>query len=293
MEITWNDSVTFSENFWRVSLSDTIFVTYSDLDINNDGTLYLAAAEGKKITLASSGLETSGTTYLGRDVAGKTGSGMLVVQKSDTITSVFTPAQVAGSSKLVYCSVSYNSITALTDAENALAPTAQGMTVTYSGTDVYSITGMTLQNFVYKASEGANLMLTDTQVDSGCSFSVGNGTITLNKVNVLWVISEDIATATELTYTLNLSSLFHCTVEGNVDITLSSAAVDALYNAGYRSVNFNFGDANVGSLDSVSLNNLNIISGSGSSAVFSLPEPSTGLFFLLSLSLPLLRRRRS
>ena len=293
MEITWNDSVTFSENFWRVSLSDTIFVTYSDLDINNDGTLYLAAGKDKKITLASSGLETSGTTYLGCDAAGKTGSGMLVVQKSDTITSVFTPAQVAGSSKLVYCSVSYNSITALTDAENALAPTAQGMTVTYSGTDVYSITGMTLQNFVYEASGNANLTLTDTQVDSGCSFSVGNGTITLNKVNVLWAISDDITPPTAgLTYTLNLSSLFHCTVEGNVDITLSSAAVDALYNAGYRSVNFNFGDANVGSLDSVSLNNLNIISGSGSSAVFSLPEPSTGLFFLLSLSLPLLHRRR-
>lgn len=292
MEITWNDSVTFSENFWRVSLSDTIFVTYSDLDINNDGTLYLAAGKDKKITLASSGLKTSGTTYLGRDAAGRIGSGMLVVQKSDTITSVFTPAQVAGSSKLVHCSVSYNSITALTDAENALAPTAQGMTVTYSGTDVYSITGMTLQDFVYEASGNANLTLTDTQVNSGCSFSVGNGTITLNKVNVLWVISEDIATATELTYTLNLSSLFHCTVEGNVDITLSSAAVDALYNAGYRSVNFNFGDANVSRLGAVSLNNLNIISGSGSSAVFSLPEPSTGLFFLLSLSLPLLRRRR-
>ncbi|MCI7698995.1 MAG: IdeS/Mac family cysteine endopeptidase [Akkermansia sp.] len=292
MEITWNDSVTFSENFWRVSLSDTIFVTYSDLDINNDGTLYLAAGKDKKITLASSGLKTSGTTYLGRDAAGRIGSGMLVVQKSDTITSVFTLAQVAGSSKLVHCSVSYNSITALTDAENALAPTAQGMTVTYSGTDVYSITGMTLQDFVYEASGNANLTLTDTQVNSGCSFSVGNGTITLNKVNVLWVISEDIATATELTYTLNLSSLFHCTVEGNVDITLSSAAVDALYNAGYRSVNFNFGDANVSRLGAVSLNNLNIISGSGSSAVFSLPEPSTGLFFLLSLSLPLLRRRR-
>lgn len=292
MEITWNDSVTFSENFWRVSLSDTIFVTYSDLDINNDGTLYLAAGKDKKITLASSGLKTSGTTYLGRDAAGRIGSGMLVVQKSDTITSVFTPAQVAGSSKLVHCSVSYNSITALTDAENALAPTAQGMTVTYSGTDVYSITGMTLQDFVYEASGNANLTLTDTQVNSGCSFSVGNGTITLNKVNVLWVISEDIATATELTYTLNLSSLFHCTVEGNVDITLSSAAVDALYNAGYRSVNFNFGDANVSRLGAVSLNNLNIISGSGSSAVFSLPEPSTGLFFLLSLSLPLLHRRR-
>ena len=219
---------------------------------------------------------------------------MLVVQKSDTVTSVFTPAQVAGSSKFVHCSVSYNSITALTDAENALAPTAQGMAITYSGTDAYSIQGMVLQDFAYVASGGADLALTDTQVDSSCSFSVGNGTITLNKVNVLWVISEDIASPTTgLTYTMNLSSLFHCTVTGDLDIILSSAAVDALYNAGYRSVNFNFGEANADSLNSVSLNNLDLISGSGGSSVFSLPEPSTSLFFLLSLSLPLLRRRRS
>lgn len=290
MEIAWNDSVTFSENTFKVSFSEGATISGSDFDIVNSGNLYLAADEGKNITLGSSGLYSAGTTYLGCDTEGKIGAGTLVVQKSDTVTSVFTPAQVAGSSKLVYCSVSYNSITALADAEGALAPTAQGMTVTYSGTDAYSIKGMALQDFAYVAEGGADLALTDTQVDSGCSFSVGSGTITLNNVEVLWTIPEGYTTG--LTYTLDLSTLFHCTVVGDLSITLPGANTDDLFNAGYRYININFGAADVSSLDSVSVNNLKIVSGSGSTSVYYIPEPATSLLTLLALALPALRRRR-
>lgn len=290
MEITWNDSVTFSENTFKVSFSEGAIISGSDFDIVNSGNLYLAADEGKNITLGSSGLYSAGTTYLGCDTEGKTGAGTLVVQKSDTVTSVFTPAQVAGSSKLVYCSVSYNSITALADAEDALAPTAQGMTVTYSGTDAYSIKGMALQDFAYVAEGGADLALTDTQVGSSCSFSVGSGTITLNNVEVLWTIPEGYTTG--LTYTLDLSTLFHCTVVGDLSITLPGANTDDLFNAGYRYININFGGADVSSLNSVSVNNLKIVSGSGSTSVYYIPEPATSLLTLLALALPALRRRR-
>lgn len=290
MEIAWNDSVTFSENTFKVSFSEGATISGSDFDIVNSGNLYLAADEGKNITLGSSGLYSAGTTYLGCDTEGKPGAGTLVVQKSDTVTSVFTPAQVAGSSKLVYCSVSYNSITALADAEDALAPTAQGMTVTYSGTDAYSIKGMALQDFAYVAEGGADLALTDTQVDSSCSFSVGSGTITLNNVEVLWTIPEGYTTG--LTYTLDLSTLFRCTVTGNLSITLPGADTDDLFNAGYRYIDINFGAADVSSLDSVSVNNLKIVSGSGSTSVYYIPEPATSLLTLLALALPALRRRR-
>lgn len=290
MEITWNDSVTFSENTFKVSFSEGAIISGSDFDIVNSGNLYLAADEGRNITLGSSGLYSAGTTYLGCDTEGKTDAGTLVVQKSDTVTSVFTPAQVAGSSKLVYCSVSYNSITALADAEDALAPTAQGMTVTYSGTDAYSIKGMALQDFAYVAEGGADLALTDTQVDSSCSFSVGSGTITLNNVEVLWTIPEGYTTG--LTYTLDLSTLFRCTVTGNLSITLPGADTDDLFNAGYRYININFGEANVDSLGSVSVNNLKIVGGSGSTSVYYIPEPATSLLTLLALALPALRRKR-
>lgn len=290
MEIAWNDSVTFSENTFKVSFSEGATIFGSDFDIVNSGNLYLAADEGKNITLGSSGLYSAGTTYLGCDTKGKPGAGTLVVQKSDTVTSVFTPAQVAGSSKLVYCSVSYNSITALADAEDALAPTAQGMTVTYSGTDAYSIKGMALQDFAYVAEGGADLALTDTQVDSSCSFSVGSGTITLNNVEVLWTIPEGYSTG--LTYTLDLSTLFHCTVVGDLSITLPGANTDDLFNAGYRYIDINFGAADVSSLGSVSVNNLKIVSGSGSTSVYYIPEPATSLLTLLALALPALRRRR-
>ena len=292
MEITWNDRVTFSENKYEAPFPglEEATIAGSDFDIVNSGNLYLAADEGKNITLGSSGLYSSGTTYLGCDTEGKTGAGTLVVQKSDTVTSVFTPAQVAGSSKLVYCSVSYNSITALADAEAALAPTAQGMTVTYSGADAYSIEGMALQDFAYVASGGADLALTDTQVDSSCSFSVGSGTITLNNVEVLWTIPEGYTTG--LTYTLDLSTLFHCTVVGDLSITLPGADTDDLFNAGYRYININFGEANVDSLGSVSVNNLKIVGGSGSTSVYYIPEPATSLLTLLALALPALRRRR-
>lgn len=292
MEITWNDSVTFSENKYEAPFPglEGAIISGSDFDIVNSGNLYLAADEGKNITLGSSGLYSAGTTYLGCDTEGKTGAGTLVVQKSDTVTSVFTPAQVAGSSKLVYCSVSYNAITALADAEDALAPTAQGMTVTYSGTDAYSIKGMALQDFAYVAEGGADLALTDTQVDSSCSFSVGSGTITLNHVEVLWTIPEGYTTG--LTYTLDLSALFRCTVTGNLSITLPGADTDDLFNAGYRYININFGEANVDSLGSVSVNNLKIVGGSGSTSVYYIPEPATSLLTLLALALPALRRRR-
>ncbi|MCI6980807.1 MAG: IdeS/Mac family cysteine endopeptidase [Akkermansia muciniphila] len=292
MEITWNGSVTFSENQYKAPFPgfEGATISSSDFDIVNSGNLYLAADEGKNITLSSLGLHSSGTTYLGCDTEGKTGAGTLVVQKSDTVTSVFTPAQVAGSSKLVYCSVSYNSITALADAEGALAPTAQGMTVTYSGADAYSIKGMALQDFAYIASGGADLALTDTQVDSSCSFSVGSGTITLNNVEVLWTIPEGYTTG--LTYTLDLSTLFRCTVTGNLSITLPGADTDDLFNAGYRYININFGEANVDSLGSVSVNNLKIVGGSGSTSVYYIPEPATSLLTLLALALPALRRRR-
>lgn len=292
MEITWNDSVTFSENKYEAPYPglEGAIISGSDFDIVNSGNLYLAADEGKNITLGSSGLYSAGTTYLGCDTEGKTGAGTLVVQKSDTVTSVFTPAQVAGSSKLVYCSVSYNSITALADAEDALAPTAQGITVTYSGTDAYSIKGMALQDFAYVAEGGADLALTDTQVDSSCSFSVGSGTITLNNVEVLWTIPEGYTTG--LTYTLDLSTLFHCTVVGDLSITLPGANTDDLFNAGYRYININFGEADVSSLDSVSVNDLKIVSGSGSTSLYYIPEPATSLLTLLALALPALRRRR-
>ncbi|MDD6813834.1 MAG: IdeS/Mac family cysteine endopeptidase [Akkermansia muciniphila] len=292
MEITWNGSVTFSENKYKAPLPvlEGATIAGSDFDIVNSGNLYLAAGEGRYITLGSSGLYSAGTTYLGCDAEGKTGAGTLVVQKSDTVTSVFTPAQVAGSSKLVYCSVSYNSITALANAEGALAPTAQGMTVTYSGADAYSIKGMALQDFAYVASGGADLALTDTQVDSSCSFSVGSGTITLNNVEVLWTIPEGYTTG--LTYTLDLSTLFRCTVTGDLSITLPGADTDDLFNAGYRYININFGEANVDSLGSVSVNNLKIVGGSGSTSVYYIPEPATSLLTLLALALPALRRRR-
>ncbi|MGN0873752.1 MAG: IdeS/Mac family cysteine endopeptidase [Akkermansia sp.] len=292
MEITWNDSVTFSENGYEAPFPglEGAIISGPDFDIVNSGNLYLAADEGKNITLGSLGLYSAGTTYLGCDTEGKTGAGTLVVQKSDTVTSVFTPAQVAGSRKLVYCSVSYNSITALADAEGALAPAAQGMTVTYSGTDAYSIKGMALQDFAYVAEGGANLELTDTQVDSSCSFSVGSGTITLNHVEVLWTIPEGYTTG--LTYTLDLSTLFHCTVVGDLSITLPGADTDDLFNAGYRYINLNFGGADVSSLDSVSVNNLKIVSGSGSTSLYYIPEPATSLLTLLALALPALRRRR-
>ncbi len=292
MEITWNDSVTFSENKYEAPYPglEGAIISGSDFDIVNSGNLYLAADEGRNITLGSSGLYSAGTTYLGCDTEGKTDAGTLVVQKSDTVTSVFTPAQVAGSSKLVYCSVSYNSITALADAEEALAPTAQGMTVTYSGTDAYSIKGMALQDFAYVAEGGADLALTDTQVGSSCSFSVGSGTITLNNVEVLWTIPEGYTTG--LTYTLDLSALFRCTVVGDLSITLPGANTDDLFNAGYRYIDINFGAADVSSLGSVSVNNLKIVSGSGSTSVYYIPEPATSLLTLLALALPALRRRR-
>ncbi|MCI7004286.1 MAG: IdeS/Mac family cysteine endopeptidase, partial [Akkermansia muciniphila] len=292
MEITWNGGVTFSENKYEAPLpgQEGATISGSDFDIVNSGNLYLAADEGKNITLSSLGLHSSGTTYLGCDAEGKTGAGTLVVQGANTVTSVFTPAQVAGSSKFVHCSVSYNSITALTDAENAPAPTAQGMTVTYSGTEAYSIQGMALQDFAYVASGGADLALTDTQVDSSCSFSVGSGTITLNNVEVLWTIPEGYTTG--LTYTLDLSTLFRCTVTGDLSITLPGADTDDLFNAGYRYININFGEANVDSLGSVSVNNLKIVGGSGSTSVYYIPEPATSLLTLLALVLPVLRRRR-
>ena len=154
----------------------------------------------------------------------------------------------------------------------------------------HTLKGVKLENVQF-ASSLTLLELTDVEFDDACMFSVGaEGTIVLNDA-LLCVTLPELGTGNEGVLYLDCTQLFHCTVEGDLKLSLDTAAVRA---AGYSGLQLDFGsDANYETL-TLNMNGATYTGNVGSMATFDVvPEPATTTLSLLALAALASRRRRA
>lgn len=251
MEIVWNDSFTSSGN--NVSIRNG-----EDADIVNTGTLYLAAEEGHSLTL-SSALDSYGTTYLGSDAAGTTGSGTL------QLTSTVLSTGEGETAEIVNCSVTESGIEALSTSQTA-----------------------TLRNLDILVSDGGSYSLTSLNLSQDCSVTAG--TLTLSNVSLTYDATPE---SSALSYTIDLSKVFSGAISGDLHVNLSSSLLQSLYSMDCKEITVAFGDKTELEEDSsVSLNNGYRVSGGSGSVTFLLPEPGSATLALFALAAACVRRRR-
>ena len=154
----------------------------------------------------------------------------------------------------------------------------------------HTLKGVKLENVQF-ASSLTLLELTDVEFDDACMFSVGaEGTIVLNDA-LLCVTLPELGTGNEGVLYLDCTQLFHCTVEGDLKLSLDTAAVRA---AGYSGLQLDFGsDANYETL-TLNMNGATYTGNVGTMATFDVvPEPATATLSLLALAALASRRRRA
>lgn len=260
MEIAWNDSFSSSGNTASVNYGSFV-LTSSDSDILNAGTLYLAAEEGKSLTLGN-GLYNKGITYLGRDIAGTTGTGTLNI--ASTVLSAGSAE--GGVAELVSCSVTGTGIEGLETTKTA---TLRNLDILTTGTD-------------------SSYSLTSLNLCQDCSVSAA--ALTLSDVVLVY---DDTVTARALCYTVDVTSVFSGAVSGDVQVQLSNSLLAALYAQNCLEVTVDFGEeATLQSDSDVSLNNGYRTAKTDHTVTFVLPEPATAALSLFALSALACRRRR-
>lgn len=157
--------------------------------------------------------------------------------------------------------------------------------------DEFSIADVQMQN-VHFSADLATLMLTNVSFDENCTFTVGaDGRIVLSDA----VVNVGLSELGEVgIYTVDLSELFQCSVEGELTLSLDTAA---LLDAGYTGVQVDFGASSTENYTGLSLS-LNGASYDGmvdnvAGFTFTVPEPATGALSLLALAALVARRRRA
>ena len=157
--------------------------------------------------------------------------------------------------------------------------------------EIYGINHVTLQGVHFSAAL-VTLTLTDVSFDTDCSFSVGaEGSILLSDATLRLTLPE---AGNGGIYRVDLSHLFQCTVEGDLNFDVDT---EALVAAGYTGVELDFGsdaDEDYSNL-TLSMAGATYKGTEGNVAGFTLPtipEPSTATLSLLALAALASRRRR-
>ena len=157
--------------------------------------------------------------------------------------------------------------------------------------EAYGISGVAMEN-VHFSAELATLTLANVSFDTDCSFSVGaEGSIILSDATLRITLPE---AGDGGIYRVDLSHLFQCTVEGDLNFDVDT---EALVAAGYTGVELDFGsdaDEDYSNL-TLSMDGATYEGTEGNVAGFTLPtipEPSTATLSLLALAALASRRRR-
>lgn len=293
VSIRGNGNVTFSGNTGEggndiynsangiVNIADNGSVTFigeggkaakENVSVVNEGELYLAAGEGKRITFQNSALETTGKTYIGRDKSNWSedtdGTVMFTAAAGSSVSIQANPDAALSYATLEKLSVSANTIAgAGTGADSGVVRNAL----------ITSLGGLTMNNL--------NLDTTDTVN------SLGSGFTNLDGV-VLTLTNDDM-----VNNTFDLTNVF----TGN--LTLSNVVFDlsqtSLTEADLKGITFDLSKA-YASLDQLDLylktaQRTVSFATAGSTvllAISPLPEPTTGTLSLLALVGLAARRRR-
>lgn len=193
-----------------------------------------------------------------------------------------------------------NDITAVMSGVSVNANGIQGNVLGASMKDVWmlhpldaaSIADVQMQN-VHFSADLATLTLTNVSFDEACSFSVGEeGRIVLSDAVVNISLPEELGEGG--IYTVDLSELFQCSVEGELTFSLDT---EALLTAGYTGVQVDLGSSATEDYTglTVYMNGASYDGMEGNVAGFTLtvPEPATSTLSLLALAAMAARRRRA
>lgn len=272
---------TAAETYVTFSGSKEINVT---MDTNGKGVFHVTLDDenldaGSTVTVNSSisatGLTvTEGTTALLKNTT--TLDGSTLHGQGDT------PATLSG-------------VQTTADGMVGLGSTAQAKDLWIEGLEeVYEISGVEMQNVHFSTEmEAVTLLLTNVSFDGQSSFSVGEaGTIILSGAVVQLSLPE---LGEGGVFTVNLSGLFQCKVEGELTFSLDT---QALLSAGYTGVDIDFGSSPTEDYSglAVYMNGASLSSSSGNTHSFTLntvPEPATAALSLLALATMTARRRRA
>ena len=116
------------------------------------------------------------------------------------------------------------------------------------------------------------------------------GSISLDGV-LLNIILPELADNADGVLELDCSNLFHCVVNGEMDLVLDVSTEELLAD-GYQYVTINFGeDVNYDQL-TLRMDGARYAGNSGGVATFVIPEPATSALSLLALAALAARRRR-
>lgn len=170
------------------------------------------------------------------------------------------------------------------------AAVASLISVTAAGDFSFSDISLTGVEF---SAENTELSLNNVRLSQDCSFSVGSlGRIQLDSV-LLELVLPGLSSSADGILELDCSNLFHCVVNGELDVVLD-VDTEELLAAGYRNVTLNLGeDVTYGEL-TINLDGATYTGNSNGLAQFSLnvPEPGTVTLSLLALASLAARRRR-
>ena len=160
--------------------------------------------------------------------------------------------------------------------------------------EAFSISDVSMEN-VHFESELTTLTLTNVSFDNGSSFSVGEtGIIILD--NAIVNYSLDNLTSSSGVFTADLTDLFHCSTQGQLELNIDT---EALAQLGYTGLAVQFGeDVNAEDM-AIKLNGITYdyagavdSNGAPSFNIHIIPEPTTTTLSLLALCGLAARRRR-
>lgn len=173
------------------------------------------------------------------------------------------------------------------DRESAVASL---INVTAAGD--FSFSDISLAGVEFSA-ENTELSLNNVRLSQDCSFSVGSlGSIQLDSV-LLELVLPDFSSSVDGILELDCSNLFHCVVNGELDLMLD-VDTEELLAAGYRNVTLDLGeDVTYGAL-TINLDGATYTGNSYGRVQFSLnvPEPASATLSLMALAGLAARRRR-